>query len=163
MRFEQILNENFTKFHLYILFLYLNYNQNLFVRYNFPPSKHLFTYGYWNSTVITRHWKRVGYLKTAREYRAQGKFCSRVGFWTALKSWDAWWFLDKDASNNGKTDCDMVMVEGRNDIKMPPWSNKLALQELIKEYFTPGRKYYKKYNNGKLRLADRNDKFWKMP
>lgn len=139
------------------------YDKNLFVRMNFPPAKHLFTYGYWNSTVITRGWKRVGYLKTAREYRSQGKFCSRVGYWTALKSWDAWWFLDKSAKNNNKTDCDMVMVECRNDVKVPAWSDKKALQKLIKEYFRTDGKYYKKYNNGKMRLAGRADKFWVMP
>ncbi|MBQ0081304.1 MAG: hypothetical protein KBS95_07165 [Alistipes sp.] len=139
------------------------YNANLFVQKAFQPSKHLFTYGYWNSTVITRHWKRVGYLKTAREYRDKGKFCSRVGFWTALKTWDAWWFLDKYASNNGKTDCDMVMVECHNDVVMPPWSKKDALANLIKDYFNPSAKEYQTYNKGKLRLANRNDKFWVMP
>lgn len=140
-----------------------NYNNNLFVRMNFPPAKHLFSYGYWNSTVITRGWKRVGYLKTAREYRDQGKFCSRVCYWTALKPWDAWWFLDKSASNNKKTDCDMVMVECHNDVIMPPWSDKSALETLINKYFKPGEKEYKKYNNGKLRIAKRTDKFWVMP
>lgn len=139
------------------------YQKNLFVQKNFPPSKHLFSYGYWNSTVITKLWARVGYLKTAREYREKGKFCSRVCYWTALKPWDAWWFLDKSASSNGKTDCDMVMVECHNDITVPAWSDKSALEKLIKGYFKTDGEEYKKYNNGKLRLANRADKFWVMP
>ena len=136
---------------------------DLFSKYHFPVTKHLFSNGFHNSQLVSRNGTIVKDIEQAHVLRDGGEFCSRIGFWTAQSAWDAYWFLDKEATiKDGtivNTDCDVVIVECHNNMVSP--GDKSSLQDVVKDYMLSSGQYYHDYNNGRCRLAKQNDVFWK--
>lgn len=129
---------------------------------NFPIEKHLMTWGCCQSSLVTRgsRWQRA--IEQAQKLRSQGRYCGRIGFWTSGKAWHSWQFYDTAAFGGYKSDCDLVMAECRNEMAKG-FNSKTALKYTWEYYLRESGYYYKKYNNGKCRLATKKDVFFKMP
>ena len=136
---------------------------DLFEKYNFPYTKHLFSNGYHNSALVGRNSSYVADLSIAHSLMRKGKFCSRIAFWTAQSGWDADWFFDTEATRYRhdsivKTDCDVVLTECNNDMVTP--GSKNALKDAYSQYLDTNGKYYGQWNAGRCRLATQKDAFW---
>lgn len=122
----------------------------------FPAYRHFMTHGYFESKWTSANGENVKSTLYAQQLRAEGKYCSRVGFWTCTRYKDAKWFIDP-AINERNVLCDLVLVECRNDFIL---GDSKALKELTSIYFDPNGKDYKKYNKGRFRVANQSDVFY---
>lgn len=132
----------------------------LMTSHNFPVYKHFMTCGYWSSPSVHRNSIETTSILEAKSLRSQGKYCSRIGFWTCGWYSDAIWFIEPRWADI-QTECDLVLVECRNEFKAP--GDKWALWKLVQYYFKPNGDYYSKYNGGRTRIANQTDVFYKMP
>ncbi len=127
----------------------------LFKAHKFPYYKHFYQDGIFNSKNIKCGRDRQKCLARAGELRDQHQFCSRVGAWTAVTAYDAYWFLDSQTAKSCTTNCDAVCVEGREIVHDWIFASPKALQNCIKEFINGPK------GGGRCRIATRNDVFYK--
>lgn len=139
---------------------FFNEIEDLMTSHSFPVRQHFMTCGYFHSPSV--HWNSIETtnILQAKQMRSEGRYCSRIGYWTCGWYSDAIWFIEPRWKNI-QTECDLVLVECRNEFGGP--GDKGALRKLVDYYFTPGGYYYSKYNNYRTRIADQTDVFYRMP
>lgn len=134
--------------------------EKLLKDHHFPIEQHMMTWGCCQSFLVTKgsRWQKA--IEHAQELRAEGRYCGRIGYWTSGKAWHSWQFYDTAAFGGYKSDCDLVLAECRNEM-IKGFSSPTTLKYTWEYYLKPDGAYYKKYNNGKCRIATRNDVFFR--
>ncbi|MCQ2370280.1 MAG: hypothetical protein MJ007_07395 [Paludibacteraceae bacterium] len=119
-----------------------------------PKEKHFFTRGIFNSKWITRDSDRRKDITYANNQKKQGQFCIKAGVWSASTASDAFWFFDSKTADRD-TDYDVVIAYFKKGYCGLPFTSPTSLYYCRKDYIdNPGK------NNGKMRMADRNDTFF---
>lgn len=135
---------------------YISDIESLMKDHSFPAYKHAMCHGYLYSATTSADGENVKSTLKAQELRKEGKYCSRIGFWTCVNYSDAIWFIDPDYNQKG-VQCDWLLVEGHNSFIL---GDGMALWKLHNSYFTPTGAMYKKYNKGRFRIANQSDVFY---
>lgn len=134
--------------------------EDLMTSHRFPISKHFMTCGFGASYFVFSWSVEPKNIIAAKNLRSQGRYCSKIGFWTCASYSDAIWFIEPKWKGI-QTECDLVLVECRNEFAAP--GHKTALSKLVEYFFNSNGCYYNKYNGGRTRIADQTDVFYRMP
>ncbi|MCQ2333478.1 MAG: hypothetical protein MJZ88_02560 [Paludibacteraceae bacterium] len=125
--------------------------------HSFPTYKHFMTCGYFNSKRVHSNSVEPACILEAKKLRNEGKYCSRIGYWTCRTYKDAIWFIEPKWAGI-QTECDLVLVECHNEFIL---GDHDALEYFVKYYFREDGCYYKKYNAHNTRIANQDDVFFR--
>ena len=134
------------------------------VDHDFPKEKHLMTNGfgwpYW--PVFTKDSEVTESLIEAKKLVEQDRYCVRTGAWSMELPHHGLQVIcsEDDYDDSYKTECDLLLIECRNeffpaDIVPFLYSHK-ALKHYVSRFFDKDGAYYK-YNKGKYRIAGQRD------
>lgn len=132
--------------------------------HDFPKEKHLMTNGfgwpYW--PVFTKHSEVTGSLIEAKDLVKQNRYCVKTGTWSMELPHHGLQVIcsEDDYDDSYKTECDLVLIECRNEFfpasAVPFLYSHEALKKFTNRFFKENGAYYK-YNKGKYRIAGQRD------
>lgn len=132
--------------------------------HDFPKEKHLMTNGfgwpYW--PVFTRDSELTESLIEAKGLVEQDRYCVRTGTWSMELPHHGLQVIcsEDDYKGSYKTECDLLLIECRNEFFpasiVPFLYSHDALKNYVNRFFKENGAYYK-YNNGKYRIAGQRD------
>lgn len=142
-----------------------------FKSHNFPAGKHFMSAGSGAWFFFFEDEDFLNGLRQAKEWRDQGRYCARTGFWTAGLEGAGLMFIpnQKDCARSKGTECDLILMDGQSDFFPATGLYPLFSHDAIRNFVNwflipnPGNSEYFQNNHGHYFLAGNRweDPFYK--